>query len=78
MEVPSRLWDCIPAYMTLHQNMSQMKPGRDRNLFLADNFNGPEYLEARGLKMPGPVCETECACNEKHLVPCGYVVGSFR
>ena len=51
MEIPSKIWDSIPAYMTSHQNLSQTQPGRKRNLPLADNLNGPEYLEVRGLKI---------------------------
>ena len=78
MEVPSKLSDFIPAYMTSHQNLSETQPGWKRTLSLADNLNGPEYLEVRGLTIQVRVCEKECVCNEKRLVSCGYVVGSFR
>jgi len=71
MEVPSKLWDSIPAYMISPQNLSQTQPRLKRNPSLADNTNGPEYLEARGLKIQVPVCEKERVCNEKRLVPCG-------
>jgi hypothetical protein len=77
-EVPSKLWDSIPGYMTSHQNLFQSQPGRKRKLTLANILNGPEYLEVRGLKIQVRVCEMECACNEKRLVSCGYVVGRFR
>ena len=78
MEVPSNLWDSIPAYMNSHQNLSQTQPMLKRNLPLADNLNGPEYLEAGGLKIQVPVCEKERACNQKCLVPCGYVLDRFH
>jgi len=32
----------------------------------------------KGLKYSGTVCGKERACNENRLVPCGYVVDSFR
>ena len=41
IEVPSKLWDSTPAYMTSQQNLSQTQPRLKRNLSLADNLNGP-------------------------------------